>query len=264
MLELYARLKPNFSNADKEGCKPLIYRFLDMCKTARLKGLLTLDLEMELEEDFFLYTAVGMVIDGVAPQTVRSVLEALILSGKYSGSALLRRLLIAEGALSMQQQDTPRMTILRMCALLGESFADRMIEELFSGKTSRAAFTLFLRGIQEQRVLSECVPFENVLANLDGRSIQAVLRGVPDAVLLEALRGCSYGLIRKVLENISLNTGYWIAENWETYQGTRREPIYTCQEEIIEKALRMEERGELLGVLRLWKAEEEVLPDDYV
>lgn len=259
MLELYARLKPSFSNSDREACKPLIYRFVDLCKTARLKGLLALDLEMELEEDFFLYTAVGMVIDDVAPQTIRSVLEGLILSGKFNGAALLSRLMISEGALSLQQRDTPRMTVLRMSAMLGEDYADRIIEELFSGKTTKATFSLFLEGIQEQRALMECMQFETVFINLDSRSIQAVLRGIPDAVLLEALRGCSYALIRKILENISLNTGYWIAENWESYLGTRREPIYTCQEEIIEKALRMEERGELLGILRLWKAEDEVI-----
>ncbi|MDR1669477.1 MAG: hypothetical protein LBR76_05935, partial [Oscillospiraceae bacterium] len=220
MLELYARLRPNFSNSDREACKPLVYRFVDLCKTARLKGLLALDLEMELEEDFFFYTAVGMVIDDVEPQTIRSVLEGLILAGKYSGAALLSRLMISEGALSLQQRDMPRTTVLRMGAMLGEDHSDRLIEELFSGKTAKAAFTQFLESIQEQRVLPECVRFETVLFNLNSRALQAVLRGIPDAVLLEALRGCSYELIRKVLENISLNTGYWIAENWEAYLGT--------------------------------------------
>ncbi len=256
MLELYARLRPNFSNSDKEACKPLIYRFVDLGKIARLKGLLALDLEMELEEDFFFYTAVGMVIDDVPAQTVRSVLEGMILSGKYSGAALLSRLLIAEGTLSLQQRDTPRLTVLRMSAMLGEDTADRLIEELFSGKSAKAAFSLFLEGIQEQRALAECAPFETVFFNLESRSLQAILRGIPDGVLLESLRGCSYALIRRVLENISLNTGYWIAENWESYAGTRHEPIFTCQREIIEKALRMEERGELFGIAKLWNAEE--------
>lgn len=251
MLGLFAKMGVNFSQSDRDACKHLVYRFVELSRIARKQGLLALDVEIERDNNFFLATAVGMVVDGVDPQTIRDILQAMIQSGKHSGSALLSRLLIAEGTISLQQSDHPRIIALRLSAMLGEQYVEQIGNELFSLRDSKATLHKFLESVNTKKALPDSENFEYVFLQLDDRTIQQVLRGVHEPVLLEALRGCGYTLIWKMLQNVSINTNYWIAENWDASHASRKEPILHCQDEILRRALIMEEKGEIIGVSRL-------------
>ncbi len=246
MIDLILKLNCNFSDADKEECFPVIFRIIDLSKLARMKGILALELEMENEQNFFLKTAIELVVDGTDPKLVKEILQSIIVSGKYSGAQLLSRLIIAEGILSMQQGENPRIVELKLSALLGESYIQQINEKLSEREFGVTKFHNFLRTLKGKEALQESLKFEELLLKLDKRSIQTIFRNLSIQCLVAALYGCSASLIYKVSENFSMNVCKMICDEWEFAKNTSKQTIVSCQEEIIKKVNLLVSQGEII------------------
>lgn len=72
-LSIFSSTKKIFSN-NFASASELITHFLEMNKVARMEGLLALERFTDNESDEFLKKAVQMVIDGIAPDTIRATL----------------------------------------------------------------------------------------------------------------------------------------------------------------------------------------------
>lgn len=144
MRELFLNLNCRFTDVDKEKCKPVIYRLVDLFNLASTKGVLALELEMEQEQSFFLKTGISLIVDGTDSVLVKQILQNIILADEYSGSPLLERLIMAEGVLALQQGENLRIIALKLSSMLGERYIVLLCEELSANRNRLLQIYRFL------------------------------------------------------------------------------------------------------------------------
>ena len=202
MLEMILKLNVKFTEADKEKCIPTINKIIELANIARREGVLALELEIEQEDNIFIKTAIEMILDGTAPETVEHILHNLILAESYSGSQLLDRLLVSEGVLAIQKGENPNIITLKLSAMLGEKYILRF-KGLAQEEKLRGCFEI-LKNLSGKKALAESIEFEEKLLRCHNMSLQQILRNVEIKTLVLALHGCGIELIKKiVLNNVS-------------------------------------------------------------
>ena len=113
---------PSFSDADRKHCLPVIDRLLQCADTARKHGILSLEDMLAHEPHFMLRKGLFLICDGVHPDLVRDILTTLLQAEHYVGAALLERMMIIEGVLSVQAGELPFILEEKLTAMLGETF----------------------------------------------------------------------------------------------------------------------------------------------
>lgn len=244
--DIILRLDCRFTDDDKKKCKPTIHRLLELSNLSRRSGILALETEMLNEQDLFLKTAVELVIDGTDPELIAQILQNLILADDYSGSGLLNRLLIAEGVLALQQGENPRIIALKLLSVLGEGYLSLTDEVSAAGVNRSSKISQFLRTIRDKQALPESAAFEETILQMDDRSIQRVLYGMDEYILLAASCGCGSHAINKLFMNLSLNTGIHLCDDWDTMKPSRKGHILSCQKKILDRIAELESRGEII------------------
>jgi chemotaxis protein MotA len=81
----YFGQKSKSSDAEKRQCMNLVHDLINLSMMARRNGLLSLIQVAEETHSFLLKKGLQLIVDGVAPQLVRNVLESYIVSGDYEG-----------------------------------------------------------------------------------------------------------------------------------------------------------------------------------
>lgn len=250
MTELLLHLNCSFTQSEKQECVRFIKRIKSLANLARTYGILALEEEMESEESFFLKTGISLIVDGTDPVLVKTILQNLILSDKYTGAELLGRLILAEGVLSIQQGENPRIIGLKLASMLGEEFVRREKEEFLCEQMDVMKKIQFLEEVKGKQRLPESSVFESKILDLDNRSIQLVLRGISEACLIGALCGCGGEVVRKIFSNVSEALGYRLEQGMEVFKLEDKEYVLKCQAKILEKAASHERMGEIVTINR--------------
>jgi chemotaxis protein MotA len=126
MVDFIIKLNPQFTDADKEACLPVIDKIVEFATIARSKGLLALELSANQAESIFLRTALNLIVDANDPDKVREMLEHFILADNHSGAELLSRLIILEGVMRIAAGSNPRLIEEGLNMMLGEKYLERM------------------------------------------------------------------------------------------------------------------------------------------
>ena len=113
---------PAFSDADRKQCLPMIDRIMSLGVFARREGILFLIDKTHHEPQFMVRKAIELIWDGLDQDLLRVLLTTLMHAEHYTGAALLERMIIIEGMLSIQAGDNPRILEERMTLMLGETF----------------------------------------------------------------------------------------------------------------------------------------------
>ena len=111
------------SEDGKPPLRDLIGQICGLCRKAREDGLLALDLLLPELTEPLLKLGVRLVLDGVDTETVEGILTTAIHAGNYSGQELVRRMIIADGILLLQQGQNPSDVKVFLSAYLGEDEA---------------------------------------------------------------------------------------------------------------------------------------------
>ena len=138
------RERSHCSDAEKAECIMVISDILSLAIKARHLGLLTLVKDIEDTKSFLLRKGIQLIVDGVKPQTVRTILEFYILTGDYRGKELLERCLILEGVLAILEGVHPKVIKEILLALVGEDGYERFETQI---DTMNADFLNEIRGI---------------------------------------------------------------------------------------------------------------------
>lgn len=120
--DFFGKTTYSFSKEDKERSLDTVHRMIALTNLTRTYGIEALAEEMEQEGNSFLRISVNLLLDGVDPVSVRQILQNLVWAGQYRGHDLLNRLLIAEGILSIQYGESPRMLAMKLSSMLGENY----------------------------------------------------------------------------------------------------------------------------------------------
>lgn len=122
----------------------VISDILSLAIKARHLGLLTLVKDIEETRSFLLKKGIQLIVDGVKPRTVRTILEFYILTGDYRGKELLERCLILEGVLAILKGVHPKVIKEILLALVGEDGHEAFESEI---DTMNADFLNEIRGL---------------------------------------------------------------------------------------------------------------------
>ncbi|MCL2628273.1 MAG: hypothetical protein FWD44_06230 [Oscillospiraceae bacterium] len=245
MRDLILLLNAKFTKEDKDNCVPTVHKIINMANIARTQGLLALELELEQTENVFFKTALELVIDGNALETVEQILCNLILSENHTGAELLKRLLFAEGILAMQRGENPNITMLRLSALLGEQYISDLKDTVYENKIIKC--NRILSNLNDKKAFPESLEFENTLMRCHNATLQRIIFFVNYRTMVHALHGCSAELIRKiVLDNVSQNMCVRICEDLENLEHLSKDDVISAQKEIFEKMDELVALGEII------------------
>ena len=87
--------------------------------------------------------------------------------------------------------------------------------------------------------------FENLM-DVDDRGIQAILREVPQDVLMKAIKGTDDALKEKILGNMSKRAAEMLADDLEAMAPVRISEVEAAQKEILSTARRLSDSGEIM------------------
>jgi flagellar motor component MotA len=97
-----------------------------LCEGVRQGGILSL--EDYPVDSTFLKTAIMLIVDGVHELEVKQIMQNWIISGNYRGRMLLKRILIMEGVIAIQQGSNPDYVYDLLASYFGEDFYPKYIE----------------------------------------------------------------------------------------------------------------------------------------
>ena len=132
MNELMLKLDCHFTDEDREKSKLIVDKIINLAGRIRQVGLISaIEHRLELEKNDFLKIAINLICDGTEEAAAKEILVNIILTGGYSGSELLSRLIIIEGIMAIYCGENPRQIEIKLLSMLGEKY---VAEKLFEAK----------------------------------------------------------------------------------------------------------------------------------
>ncbi len=206
MRELILMLNPSFTDEDKEKCVHIIGWIIQLANIARRKGLLSLESVVKDEDGVFLKMSIMMIVDGCDPEEIKRFMYNLILAEAPIGYELLSRLIMAEGCLSIQDGENPRIIADKLTAMLGddngdyqkrvESYNDTRFTARVAEDTEKDAWKRWMMeddsGDPERKISA----LEIIMRHLSDEAIMRLLKEVENVELGIALKGRNPALKR--------------------------------------------------------------------
>lgn len=243
---IYEKLACSFD--DKNEALNTLDKVLELSEKAKCSGLLSLEQEIDIVELDIFKKSIQMLIEGMAPESLREILMNYILCSGYKGKELLIRILIIEGILAIQQGIHTLVLREKLSSYFGEAFISE-IEKHF-GLDRDSQFVKIDTSIfknQDKPCLSkETSLLEEPLGRIDNRSLQRLLREIDIVTLITAISGASGKTYTKVLNNISKKLAVIIID--ETGQAATPiiSEIIECQKQILEIMHGLRNQGDII------------------
>ncbi|MCL2224769.1 MAG: hypothetical protein FWB96_07370 [Defluviitaleaceae bacterium] len=218
-----------FSSAEREACLPIIDMMMGCAQAARKHGVLALEEFANKQDNDFFTFAIMLVVDGTDPQLVKGMLETLISTGGHTGAALLERIIITEGALSVQAGEHPRLVETKLLCVLGEEFLRKRGHFPAYNPTDELA-------ARTAEVLANYQPdetFSNKIAPMTNVEIQCAFNGVQMAELAIAITTCTHEAATKLLSNLSPRLAAQILDDIEILGEISKEEILNVHNKIL-------------------------------
>lgn len=187
---------------EKRQCMKLISDLINLSVIARRNGLLSLIQTAEESTSFLLKKGLQLVVDGVAPQIVRNVLENYILSGDFRGKALLERCIILEGVVAIQQGIHPKVTKELLLSFLGEASCD-VYQQKFEN-SSGETLDLYLKKIEDTPACSMIgEKLDRSILKLDDGALEKFLMEINTGDLAKSMKCIGGKAQLRIFNNLS-------------------------------------------------------------
>ena len=244
-LEIFNKMK--CSTKDKIDIFATVDKIIELSKHSRRFGLLSLESHLMEVKELVFKKAIQMLIDGVDPIMIKEILLNYCLSGEYSNKEFLRRILILEGTLLIQEGAKPGIIIEKLSSFMGEDISNEIDKRYnISEKANEQLFDEMKRKCGEKNAKSkETSLLESPFEKIDNRSLQRILRDVDEYTLARALAGASGSTQIKILCNVSRKIANNIYEEVELLENTPTSDIIECQKRILEIIHKLSINGEI-------------------
>ena len=166
--------------------------------------------------------------------------------GGHTGRKLLEEFIIHAGVLSIQYGDNPRITKLKLTSCLGDT-ADTIDDEV--DKKKAEDYRAFLKNL-EQDASKEIKGniMHDIIAKLDDKGIQAVLRETDTGILAIAVCGINGKAKIRLYKNMSIGAGIMLNEQIACILPVHEKRIAEAQERILSLCRKLEDRGEIVFI----------------
>ena len=200
------KMEKKFTIEEKEKCLPIIQQIVALAELTREQGVLMLEAETAKPEmDPLLKVAIKLITDGIEPMLVKGILENILTTEQYEGYDLLKGQIIAEGALSIQAGENPRLIEIKLATFLGLDYVLKATAEL--EKHEQISLEDYYSTLKKKEIPKESEPFESLFCRLSNRDIQSVLKETDQRCLEHALKTCGEETVRRMMSNLSRRLG---------------------------------------------------------
>lgn len=232
------------SDVEKKECMALVADIIAMANKAKRNGLLSLVQEAEDTPHFLLRKGLQLVLEGVGPQMVKRALEYYILSGKYHGKELLKRYIIIEGVLAIQNGVNPTIIKELLLSLFGEDSYEIYEHEFGDKKNDR--LKAFFKKIEKSRAATPLSSkLGHTIMQLEDQTIQQCLKEISTVDLARALKGIEGKAQIKVFKNLPKRSAAILQETVEHLDLMRESEMTEAQEKVLLIITGLEERDEI-------------------
>ena len=229
------------SEEEKRHCLGLVSFLLALAKKARTYGMLALAKDAEETPSFLLSKGIQLATDGAKPQVVRSVLEFYILSGDYSGRALLERCLILEGVLAIQDGLHPKLLKELLLSFFGEKDYEIFKEELT--KTDKNNLGEYLQQIKESEAGSLTgFKLSNIVLKMDDAIIEELLKEMNTSDLARAVKDLSGKALTKIFTNMQKKGALALKESLESMEALSKAEVSETQQVLVKTISELKKR----------------------
>jgi hypothetical protein len=214
---------------EKKECMKLISDLIRLSIMARRNGLLSLIQVAEQSPFFLLNKGLQLVVDGVAPQVVRKVLENYILAGDYKGRELLERCIILEGVSAIQQGFHPKVTKEYLLSFLGEDCYDVYQNEFEDSK--RDSLKSYLKKIGDKTASSDLgTKLDRAILKLGNDAIEQFLMIINTGDLAKSMKSMGGRAQVRVFNSLSDKAADALKDTVEDLQSVDESELASAQE----------------------------------
>jgi chemotaxis protein MotA len=118
--DLSLAAKSACSREDQLLLVPLVIQLKELAEKSKKSGLLSLENELSQISDPFLKLGVQLIIDKTDPANMKDILDSDIYYNESNGRELLKKIILREGLLRIQEGDTPRNVLICTKIFLGK------------------------------------------------------------------------------------------------------------------------------------------------
>ena len=225
MINFIEHFSCEFTDEEKEKCCEVIGWMVEYATKARMWGLLGLESELEngnISTDV-LKEGLALIVDAKQSDKVREILLDIMEKGGYAGFDLLKRIIMAEGVLLIQDGYHPVEIAKRLSAILGEQYTSP-IEAAERMEEGRKAREKLIDELNESEKASVNNGFENGFSEY-GDALWYYLEKMNIENLICALHGCSKSFIVSTIDAAPLELDFEICRRWDEFDGLSDEKI---------------------------------------
>ena len=234
------------SEAEKKECMALVASVVTMANKAKRNGLLSLVQEAEETPHFLLRKGLQLILEGVNPQMVEKTLQQYILSSNLSGKELLKRCIIAEGVLAIQNGVNPSIIKELLLSLFGED-SYKVYENEYGDEKIDRLKTFFNKIRKSRATTALSSKLGNTILQLNDRSIQQCLKEISTVDLARALKGIEGKAQIKVFKNLPKRSAAILQETVEHLDLMRESEETEAQEKMLMVIADVEKQDELVS-----------------
>jgi hypothetical protein len=210
MIELVIKLNTSFTAEQRRACLPVVEKMTKLAEIARQSGLLVFESRMFDEESLFLKAAMSFIIEAYETETVKRILSYMILTGGFTGSDLLSRLIMAQAVIDIQCGTNPRHIREVLLSMLGEEYLQPALKSSEEGLEEVKQFLDDLSDFVDKRLISEeektaienFHEVEEALRSMEDCDIQRVFHDLSDKVILYTMYYGTYATSELILHNL--------------------------------------------------------------
>ncbi len=245
-MKIYEDLK--CSHDEKSEVLGTLDKILELSEMARQSGLLSLESAIDEVQPEFFKKSVQMLIDGIEPESIKTILLNYALCGGYKGKKLLVRIVIMEGIIAIQQGVHPVIVRELLSSYFGEDFIEDIRKHFGLDKESqRIKIESFMFNNQDKGVTAKDTGLlEEPFARLDNRSLQRLLREIEIYTLASAISGSSGSTQAQVLKNVSQKSAISLINEIETKESTSVTNIIESQKQVLETMISLRNQGDII------------------
>ncbi len=229
------------SEREKHQCMKLVADLVSLSIMARRNGLLSLIQVSEQSSSFLLNKGLQLVVDGVTPEVVRNVMESYIISGDYTGKALLERCIILEGVVAIQQGLHPKVTKELLLSFLGEDNYEIYQIEFEAG--SEKSLKSFLKKNEDTSASSsKGTKLDQIILKLDHDAMEQFLMEINTDDLAKSLKGMGGQAQIKIFDNLSKKAAHALKDTFEDLDSIDESDLAEIQETLLEIISELQEQ----------------------
>lgn len=253
MFHFWVSDRMSVSLEGKKECLETAKIIMEMVVKVRERGILALEDDIQSTDSMFLKTALQLTVDGLKQEEIRKVLENWIVAGNYRGRMLLKRILIMEGMIAIQQGCNPAYIYNLMASYFGEDFFPKYKEYLNYNEIVKSIHGLTvdeffgkIKGREDFKFGLDAFNGIEILGTFDDMAIQILVRETNFNDLIVALKGSSENVIGKFLSNMSKRNSEMTMESCLRLIDIRNEDIIAAQNRIMDIVKSLEKSGQIV------------------